>query len=47
VKTLALIDVKPDVQTGLINLSRDTEISIPMPLIVGFVLGLVVAKLFS
>lgn len=44
--TLALIDVKPDTQVGLFNISRDTTFEISAPMLIAFVAGLIVAKLF-
>ena len=45
-QTLALIDVKPDTQVGLFNISRDTTFEISAPLLIAFVIGLIIGKIF-
>jgi hypothetical protein len=45
-QTLALIDVKPDTQVGLFNISRDTTIELSAPVLIAFVVGLIVGKIF-
>jgi hypothetical protein len=44
--TIALIDVKPDVQAGLFNISRDTTIELSAPLLIAFVAGVIIGKFF-
>lgn len=43
--TLALIDVKPDTQVGLFNISRDTTFEISAPMLLALVIGFVLGKL--
>lgn len=43
---LALIDVKPDTQFGLFNISRDTTIELPATLLIALVAGFIIGKLF-